>query len=62
VQKEIISSTRRRFVVADNSKFQPMAFMQTASFDQLSGIITNQELDQNTISQVKQANVELVLV
>ena len=62
VQMEIISSTRRRFVVADNSKFKPMAFMRTASFDQLSGIITNQELDEDTVGQVKQANLELVLV
>lgn len=62
VQKEVISNTRRRFVVADNSKFKPNAFMHTARFDQISGIITNRELEEDTVAEVEQANMELVLV
>ena len=46
VQKEVIANTRRRYVVADTSKFRPNAFIQTARFDELNGIITNREVDE----------------
>lgn len=62
VQKEVILNTRRRFVIADNSKFKSNAFMRTARFDQISGIITNRELDEGTIAKVREADLELVLV
>lgn len=62
VQKEVILNTRRRFVIADASKFKPNAFMRTAQFDQITGIITNRELDEGTIADIKDADLELVLV
>ncbi len=62
VQKEVILNTSRRFVIADGSKFKSSAFMQTALFDQISGIITSQDLDQSLITKVKDAGLELVLV
>lgn len=62
VQKEVILNSRRRFVVADSRKFRSNAFMRTARFDQISGIITNLELDENMITQVQEADLELVLV
>lgn len=62
VQKEVILNTRRCFVVADGSKFKSNAFMRTARFDQISGIITGLELDKGTIDQVLEADLELVLV
>jgi DeoR/GlpR family transcriptional regulator of sugar metabolism len=62
MQKEVISNTRRRFVVADTSKFRPNAFMQTARFDQISGIITNREVDSDIVAQLKDDGLELVLV
>jgi DeoR/GlpR family transcriptional regulator of sugar metabolism len=62
VQKEVILNTRRSFVVADSSKFKFNAFMRTARFDQISGIITNRELEADMVAQVEQAEMELVLV
>lgn len=62
VQKEVILNSRRRFVIADNRKFKSNAFMRTARFDQISGIITNRELDESTVTQVEEAGLELVLV
>ncbi|MCR9235784.1 MAG: DeoR/GlpR family DNA-binding transcription regulator [Alphaproteobacteria bacterium] len=62
VQKEVILNSRRRFVVADSSKFKSNAFMRTARFDQITGIITNVELDEGTAAQVAEANLELLLV
>lgn len=62
VQKEVISNTRRRYVVADTSKFRPNAFMQTARFDQISGIITNREVDSEIVTRLEDDELELVLV
>jgi DeoR/GlpR family transcriptional regulator of sugar metabolism len=62
VQKEVILNTRRRFVIADASKFKPNAFMRTARFDQITGIITNRELDEGSVADVKDADLELVLI
>lgn len=62
VQKEVILNTRRRFVIADASKFKPNAFMRTSQFDQITGIITNRELDEGTIADIKDADLDLVLV
>ena len=62
MQKEVISNTRRRYVVADASKFRPNAFMQTARFDQISGIITNREVDDDIVAQLEEDGLELVQV
>lgn len=62
VQKEVILNTRRCFVIADGSKFKPNAFMRTSQFDQITGIITNRELDERTIADINDADLELVLV
>jgi len=62
VQKEVISNTRRQFVVADTSKFRPNAFIQTARFDQISGIITNREVDSEIVAQLEDAGLEVVPV
>jgi DeoR family transcriptional regulator of aga operon len=62
VQREVIPNTRRRYVMADTSKFKPNAFMQTARFDQISGIITNREVEDEITLQLKNAGLDLVLV
>lgn len=60
VQKEAISSTRRLYVVADTSKFRPNAFIQTARFEQISGIITNREVGSEIVTQLEDAGLEVV--
>lgn len=61
VQREVISTSRKKFVIADASKFKPSAFMRTASFTQISGIITNREASKNDLDQLRQTDLELVL-
>lgn len=61
VQKEVLSNSRVNFVIADSSKFRPSAFMRTATFSQISGIITNREARKGDLELVRKANLELVL-
>jgi DeoR/GlpR family transcriptional regulator of sugar metabolism len=62
VQKEVISNTRRCYVVADASKFRPNAFVHTARFDQISGVITNREVDREIVVQLEDLGLEVVPV
>jgi DeoR/GlpR family transcriptional regulator of sugar metabolism len=61
VQKEVMSNSRKKFVIADNSKFKPSAFMRTATFSQISGIITNREISPRDLDLLRQTDLELVL-
>ena len=62
VQKEVISNTRRCYVVADASKFRRNAFVHTARFDQISGVITNREVDREIVVQLEDLGLEVVPV
>ncbi len=61
VQKEVMSNSRKKIVIADNSKFKPSAFMRTAGFAQITGIITNREASPNDLERLRQTDLELVL-
>lgn len=61
VQKEVMSNSRKKFVIADSSKFKPSAFMRTAAFSQISGIITNRETSQGSLDLLRKTGLELVL-
>jgi DeoR/GlpR family transcriptional regulator of sugar metabolism len=61
VQKEVMSNSRKKFVIADSGKFKPSAFIQTATFPQISGIITNREASQDDLDLLGQCDLELVL-
>lgn len=61
VQKEVLSNSRKKFVIADSSKFKPSAFMKTAAFSQISGIITNRETRQSDLDLMRQTDLTLVL-
>jgi len=62
VQKEVMFNTHRRYIVAETSKFKSQAFMKTAVFEQISGIVTNRELDSEIIEQLQDEELEVVLV
>ena len=61
VQKEVLANSRIKFVIADGSKFRSSAFMRTAVFSQISGIITNRESSHSDLDLVRKTNLELVL-
>ena len=61
VQKEVMSNSRKKYVIADSSKFKPSAFMRTAAFSQITGIITNSETSRNSLDLLGKTNLELVL-
>jgi len=61
VQKEAIASSRRNIVVAHHDKVSANGFVHTASFDQLDCIITDTGLDDVARTQLKTANIEVVL-
>jgi DeoR/GlpR family transcriptional regulator of sugar metabolism len=61
VQREAIAVSRRNFVVAHSDKFTANAFIRTASFDDLDGIITDSGLDRELISRLQNGGLEVVL-
>lgn len=61
VQKEIISVSRLIYIVADHSKFHSSAFISTASFDQLNGIVTTKGLKSSTLEQLKNSGLDVIL-
>jgi DeoR/GlpR family transcriptional regulator of sugar metabolism len=62
VQRQVVSSSRKTVVIADHTKFKGTAFVRTAEFHEISGIITSRELDAETAAQVRNSRTELVLV
>lgn len=61
VQTEAIASSRRRVVTAHHDKFAANAFVRTASFDQLDGIVTNRELDDAIVARLSSTDLEVIL-
>lgn len=61
VQKEVLSNARTKLVIADGSKFKPSAFMRTAVFSQISGIITNSDANESDLNLIRKTNLEVVL-
>lgn len=62
IQQEIVSASKANFVIADSNKFAAMARMWTAKFSDLDGIITDKDLDDEYVTQLKQKEMEVVLV
>lgn len=61
VQREAIAASRKNVVVAHRDKFAANAFIRTASFDELSCIITDRELDGGSVARLRSAGLEVVL-
>lgn len=61
VQKEVLVTSRTKFVIADSNKFKPSAFMRTASFSQISGIITNSDASKDDLEALRKSKLEVVL-
>lgn len=61
VQKEIIGVSRQNYIAADLSKFRASAFICTASFEQLDGIVTNDGLNSAIVEQLKASGLDLII-
>ncbi len=61
VQKEVIRASRKNYVVTDHTKFRAGAFVSTASFEQLDGVVTTDLVDQIAIQRMRAANLDVIL-
>ena len=61
VQKEVLANARQAYVIADNSKFKSSAFMRTANFSMISGVITNRETSERDLQGLRDAALDVVL-
>ena len=61
VQREAISVTRRNMIVAHNEKFAAKAFIRTAGFDDLDGVITDDGLDRESIARLQRSGLEVIV-
>ncbi len=61
IHKEAIASSRRRIVIAHHDKFAANAFVRTANFDHLDGIVTNRELDDDVLARLSSTDLEVIL-
>lgn len=61
VQREAITVSRRNIVVAHREKFTSNAFIRTAGFDNIDGVITDRGLDRDSVSRLQGAGLEVIL-
>lgn len=61
IHKEAIAASQANYVIADSSKFEATAFIWTAELRELDGVITNHELNDDIVTQLKE-KMEVVLV
>jgi DeoR/GlpR family transcriptional regulator of sugar metabolism len=62
VKRQILKSTRTAILAADYTKFGTSAFHKVANLAQFSTIVTNTELEQRYVDQIREAGIELLLV
>jgi DeoR/GlpR family transcriptional regulator of sugar metabolism len=61
VQQQVISVSRRSFVIADHTKFKTSAFSVSAKFGEIDGVITGTEVDTSFARSCAKAELELIL-
>lgn len=61
VQKEVIAVSRQSYIIADHTKFRSSAFVSTATFDQIDGVITTKQVDPKALEAMKSAELEVIL-
>ncbi|GGC84433.1 DeoR family regulatory proteins [Thalassobacillus devorans] len=58
IKKLMVRSARAKWVIADHSKFNKQAFAHVCTFDEVNGIITDDQIDDQTRQQLeKETNV-----
>lgn len=61
IQSEVVAATRRNMVVAHHEKLDAYGFIRTASFDDISCLITDGGLDHDRRMRLEGAGMEVVL-
>lgn len=61
VQREIVDAAHKKYVVADSTKFRSSAFLRTAKFDEITGIITDNGVDASVKLALENEELELKL-
>lgn len=61
VQREAIAVTRRNVIVAHHEKFAAKAFIRTAGFGELDGVITDNGLDPDLAGRLQRCGLEVIL-
>lgn len=62
VQKEVVAVSRRNYVIADSTKFKATAFVSSARFNEINGIITDKDVDEGAVAHLREIGMELVLL
>lgn len=60
-KKAMIRIARRAFVVADHTKFGQSEFCQVANLQDLTGLITDPQIDDRVISEYEKADLEVII-
>lgn len=60
--KLMIKVSREVIVLCDHSKFNKVAFVHMCNFEEVDLLITDNEIDQNILSQLKERGVEVMTV
>ncbi|MFT6329753.1 MAG: DeoR/GlpR family transcriptional regulator of sugar metabolism [Bermanella sp.] len=59
-QREVIAVSRQNYVLADHSKFRASAFISTATFDQIDGIITSELVGKEVIDDMSKFSLRCI--
>lgn len=62
IKKQMIKCSNKRILVADSSKFQKIGFIKVCNLNEFHKIITDDDLDKNTIKEIRNNNIKLILV
>lgn len=60
IQREVIAVSRKSFVLADHSKFRASAFLSTATFNQIDGIITSDIIGEEMIEALSKIEINCI--
>ncbi|SNS98048.1 transcriptional regulator, DeoR family [Anaerovirgula multivorans] len=56
----MIQSAKEIYIVADHSKFGTVSFARIARLDEIDGIITDEEIDQNILEKYQSKNIQII--
>jgi len=62
VKKELIKSAKKTIALCDHTKFKAIAFMNICKLSDIDILITGKEIDDYTMSILKEENIEVLTV
>ena len=61
VKKAMLECAKRTILLADSTKFDKVTFVRVAPLENVDCIITDREIDQEVLKQLKERNIEVIL-